>query len=452
MKKTIKIKLLDNVFCKSLDKKALDSVLSFQSSFWKPGPFSMKRKASVKYAIDRRSGNFLSGLLPRIQTKFNIELSGYQPDKITFGKPNLKGVTLRDYQERITIEATAAGRGVIDSPTGTGKTLMSAAIVSAAPKTAVTLFLCDTIDLLNQTVSKYREYGITKIAKIGGGSKFDSELMKKSSVTVSTIQSFRDIDPKLVVDLFDIVIVDECHACADQTKSYGTVLQSLNCWNKFGLTATVPKDKGKLLALEGLIGPVVAKYDTASGIKEGNMAQPKVTLIPVKYNENLAALRTYKDIYNKCVVNNLFRNNCIIQEALKRANKSLSVLIIVREIQHGNNLLAIAKRIKVPVKFVYGNIPGNVRNDIKKALDSKKIKIGICTDVWTQGIDIPSLDCALNARGGKSRRETLQFVGRGTRTTDIKKELEIIEILDPYRYLAEHLVIRLSYYAEKGWT
>jgi superfamily II DNA or RNA helicase len=55
---------------------------------------------------------------------------------------------------------------------------------------------------------------------------------------------------------------------------------------------------------------------------------------------------------------------------------------------------------------------------IKNKLINKEVRCVIATTVWREGIDIPSLDCVINAAGGKSEIMTLQGVGRGLRKTD----------------------------------
>jgi len=75
----------------------------------------------------------------------------------------------------------------------------------------------------------------------------------------------------------------------------------------------------------------------------------------------------------------------------------------------------------------------------------------ICTVVWKEGIDIPSLDCVINAAGGKSEIATLQAIGRGLTKIEGKDETEIIDFLDPYKFLAQHAIMRLQIYVKMGW-
>ena len=84
-------------------------------------------------------------------------------------------------------------------------------------------------------------------------------------------------------------------------------------------------------------------------------------------------------------------------------------------------------------------------------LIEKKIKAVISSVIWKGGVDIPSLDCVIKADQGKDEKRTRQGIGRGFRTTETKKEFEIVDFAFPYRYLAEHFIARISVYLKEGW-
>jgi superfamily II DNA or RNA helicase len=87
---------------------------------------------------------------------------------------------------------------------------------------------------------------------------------------------------------------------------------------------------------------------------------------------------------------------------------------------------------------------------VKEALQAKEIKCVIATTVWREGINIPSLGCIINACGGKSEIVTLQAIGRGLRTSEGKDRILVVDFLDPYKYLAQHAIMRIQTYVETG--
>ena len=124
---------------------------------------------------------------------------------------------------------------------------------------------------------------------------------------------------------------------------------------------------------------------------------------------------------------------------------------MINKIDHGRLLKNIGDKRGLKVEFVYGNTETENRNKIKEALNDKKTSV-ICSDVWSEGINIPELNVVINAGGRKSDLKTLQIAGRGLRVTDTKKELILYDFFDSsHRYLVEHFGHRFSLYCDMGW-
>jgi superfamily II DNA or RNA helicase len=150
-------------------------------------------------------------------------------------------------------------------------------------------------------------------------------------------------------------------------------------------------------------------------------------------------------------VDSRIRNSRIASVAVDLASSGLSSLIIVKEIQHGDNITDMIRMKGHKCSFVQGNTSGEIRDAVKEQLEQKGIKIVVCTAVWKEGVNIPSLNCVINAAGGKSEISTLQAIGRGLRSVPGKKEIVIYDFLDPYKYLAQHAIQRIAIYVEAGW-
>ena len=125
---------------------------------------------------------------------------------------------------------------------------------------------------------------------------------------------------------------------------------------------------------------------------------------------------------------------------------------MIKEIDHGGNLMEVAKIMGLKdILFIQGATKGEQRKEVKRALQSKEVKAVIVTVIWREGVNIPSLDCVVNAMGGKSEIATLQAIGRGLRTYKEKKEVEIVDFVDCHKYLSQHFTMRLSIYLENNW-
>ncbi len=456
------ITIEDSIFCKA-SKDLIPHIkpcLKYTSVFWRQGPFRKERKTSDAYFIVY--GKFLAGLLPKVidhlQSKnidFKIEGKFKKiiptKDPKDFFKPLLKKGFRKnqvDLQIELINKAILYQRGIVLAPTAFGKSVIFFGLLSTFPKNKI-LILCHSIDIVNQIYEDLVKYEFDDCCMLGAGKKD----WKGHRIVVSTIQTFVKFNPDDYCEYFDITIIDECHHLQAGRKSqYGTVLQSNLSPMRIGFTATLPKEKEKLLSLEGLLGPVIGEVSIKEASEKGIIAKPKIKLIPVPYNINIAQFKSYKDLYKHGIVENRARNKLIAWEARELSNAGKTVLIMIKEIKHGELIQSIGKDVfGLDMVFVRGSTEGETRTEIKRLLDDKKIKVVISSSVWKEGVNIPSLNSIINAMGGKSSIQTLQAIGRGLRIAKNKDSVIVIDYLDPYKYLAEHAIKRITIYAENGW-
>jgi len=287
----------------------------------------------------------------------------------------------------------------------------------------------------------------------GGRAKvFDEAMKEESCIVVSMIQTFIKIPPRKYVDFFDITMIDEAHHVCSLTSQYGTVMSNNLSPRRYGFTATMPIPRKQRLINEGLIGPPISTLTTEQGIEEGIIATPKINLVPVPYETKVnIACSTYQQYYDLGVVHNKRRNRLIVEAAMNSIKQGEITLIIIEREAHGLELANRFKRANITVPFVFGNTPSNIRVKTKKGLSSGAIRCAICSRIWKEGINIPELNHIINAVGMKEEKNVIQVIGRGLRTTATKKTINLTDLLDPYKYLAEHSILRLHVYIRKGW-
>jgi len=461
----MRIEYIDTSYCKT-DRPDLLRIkqFSFPKSYWKQEGYRKQEIKYDSYLVDRK-GYFLTGLLECIVNYCNmndIEVTMIGGDIHSEFKPGdiTPLIQLRDDQKRLVYNALSSPRGVIKSPTGSGKTVMAAAIMSAYPENRI-LFLCHTISLLKQTKEELDKFQVGPSSIVYGMEKDFS-----ARIIISTVQSFcKDEVLEEMQNEFDLVIVDEAHHCnslsvtkklvngvkIEKKTGYFKVLTSIIAPIRYGITATLQDSKEGRFALEGLIGPVVSEISLKEGVEQGLLAKPKVKLIPIPEMENLREYRTYPDIYQAAIVEYRKRNRIIIDETKKLNEEGKSVLIYINKIEHGERLQEIADRIGLPAIFVRGETTAEEREFIRKLMDDKKCLTVIATTVWKEGINIRSLDCVMIAGGGKKELTVLQEVGRALRKTEHKHEVLLIDFLDQGKYISEHSISRISVYVQEEW-
>jgi len=405
---------------------------------------------------------FPTGLLSRAITYCEKEKRPYKISNsskgISINKPKLKGITFRDYQLDLINAFLEYGRGVIKAPTGAGKSIVIAGIVSAFNGKNI-LFLAHTIDL----VSKMKDFLEEKLEEPVGA--WTKDLKKIRRVTVGTVQSYVKVSKKYA-KRWDVILVDEGHHISNPTGEYAKVLQRSSAISKGAFTATMPYLPKAKMALEAYIGPLIAEYTMDDANDDNILAKPNLILKPtaaIPYQllldptgmpEKEKKYSTYEIVYWNGIVMNFNRNLDILQETYNMWKKGKSVLICVIRIPHGEELVRMLETLYPDITdfiFVSGKTVEN-RDKIIKKIEKKKIKVVIATAVFNEGIDITTLDTYINAAGGKSEIATQQKPGRALRKTKDKQVVTIIDYEDSFHPMTlKHFNLRYRMYKKFKW-
>jgi len=466
----ITITVVNNIYCQvdSTTKNILQDALSFDAVYYKKREFSKERVEYRKHAFWKidNSWLFFRGLMDRAiaelkERDFPFRIKWEQEDFCPRSVvPKVKGIEDRDYQFDLIRKIRRYKRGVIKSATGSGKTIMQAMVTSAYPDSKI-LLLAHTIDIVQQTVIKFKEYGIVVYQMRGKPSVTQSGF--NFQVVVATVQTLQAAikrgrkEPEFMAMLsknlsnIEVVMVDECHHLSKLEGSYADVLTHTNAPIRIGFTATEPTDGEKIFALEGLMGPLIGDLNIQTATDLGIIVKPKVKLIKIPFNSRVKDERRYQDVYDRGIVENVTRNRIIIN--LVKDTVDQTFLILVNKIQHGYNLEQIGQsHMGEKCQFIHGETLAEDRLVVKDLLERKKITCAIVTTIWKEGIDIPSLNGIINAAGGKSEIATLQFIGRGLRKVEGKEFVTVYDFFDSsHYYLISHFGERITLYMDNGW-
>lgn len=473
----MKIEILDPVDCYVVnatgeEKQWLRRCLSYPSVFYKPGQFKKERVESrtsllVNYG---ESGNaqwyFPTGFIPRIKKAAKtdgreIEWSfSMEPQILKPTAPlSVKGVELRPEQLRLVESAISAQRGVLVSPTGSGKTIILMGLLSRFPEARVCI-VTHSVDIVRQTEDKLVKHGF-KIAHGTGSYRIMVTTRQGlvNTVEVPTEGKKEKVKVSVVKDKWknwmggvDIIVIDEVHLFGDTSGQYTSILRSTLASMRIGLTATKPPEKQKAaMALEGMVGPVIDQVSLLEAKELDIIADVELEMVPVRVNGATAALKTWPEMLEAGIINNRGRNYSIIKLAKALVADSVSVIIFVNELKHGDRLAEMAKLAGLETVFVEGATNPEKRLEIKQEFNEGFLGCVISSKVWREGINIPNLGGVILAGGGKSEMSTLQGIGRALRRVEGKEKAMVIDFLDPYRWLAEHTIHRIITYQKQGW-
>lgn len=352
---------------------------------------------------------------------------------------------LRDYQRQAVESALTKTRGIIQISTGGGKTECMAGIVACVPERW--LIIVPQADLLMQTADRIEKRTGERPGIIGDGQ------WAPNRITVATFQTLarrmsRAKDKRAYEFMASVrgVIVDECHSSASGTLLF-VLSKAVNAYYRIGFSAT-PLDRSdkKSLFVISQLGGIIHKTTSAELRAMGMLADANITMVRV---EQGSTAPTWQGVYGECIVRSRVRN-AVVVEMTKRAKPP--ALVFVSQVRQGQALLPMIKAAGLRAELVWGEDDTEARKRALDALVAGRLDVIVCSSVFQQAIDIPTLEAVVNAAGGASVIQALQRIGRGTRVTADKKAFQVFDIFDDgNRWLNKHSRTRQDTYEKEGY-
>lgn len=456
-KETVEIRIVSPLYSLMplADYQMIAEAISYEASYWEPTAAGPRREIFYNREIFVRKSQgtvmVYTGHLDRIwdhceEKGWDLLITGEEPIvKPSEGLP--LGLKLKDYQETALDRILLYQRGVLVAPTGSGKTEISFAAIHKLPKPA--LFLAHTVDIVQQTARRARKF-FGEVDQIGGGQKFSGTLGR--GITFSTVQSISKVPAKQLADHFNSVFVDECHRVSSFKNTYAKILSTLQCSVRIGMTGSCPAAWEAVLAMEAFLGPTIHEVEFNEVVEDRMIVVPKIKIAKCSFQPRVRSKRDYQEVYDVAISNNVERNRDIARRVKELTENDMTVLVLVLRIEHGLNVEGACQEEGIRAEFVRGSTSAQDREEIQNKLQNREVQCAICTSVWEEGIDVPSLNALIYAGAGKSERRTLQIIGRTLRASEGKEEALVIDYFDPcHRYFVDHFGERVSLYTEMGW-
>ena len=442
------------------DEELVDKLSVYHKNYW----FSSKYKDGLwdgkTNFLKLQTLKFPTGLLSIVTEHFDEKGIEYEVKEIddsfednifVIKNSMLSGIQLRDYQLSAIHSALNNARGILQLPTGSGKTEIAVGIIKLLNKK--TLYVVHTKDLLNQTIKRFKQRLDTSsntLGQIGDGNYFPND------ITVATVQSLNSLfkkdfeQAKNLLNTFECLILDECHHASAQTW-YKVAMFCHNASWRFGFSGT-PLQRNALenMKLQACTGNLIFKLPTSELIKRKELSEIEVTMVdlsdfPVPLGE------TWRQIYRSGIVENISRNMLIKNIAKKHYIQKDKVMILVREIDHGNTLQMMLQAEHIPCRFVYGKHKSDYREESKEEFNESGAFVLIASPIFDEGVDLPEINTLILAPGGESTVKTLQRVGRGLRKKKDDSVLKVYDFLDQAKYISNHSLQREEIYKDEGF-
>jgi len=373
-------------------------------------------------------------------------------------KPQSKGklLEIRDYQLDAIQCALSNHRGMLVSPTASGKSLIIYALIrfyNYLLKDKKILILVPTTSLVEQMYSDFIDYGWDDkyLHRIYQGHEKDTD----KPVIISTWQSLYKLDKKYFEN-FGCVVGDEAHLF--KSKSLTAIMTKLiNCKYRFGMTGTLDGTQTHRLVLEGLFGKVEKVTSTKQLMDKDTLANLKIKCLVLKHKEE--DCKVVKDLkYSdelQYIVTHKTRNDFISRLCDKLSGNTLCLYQLVEK--HGLVLYNLMKDFDRKVFFIHGGTDTNDREKIRAITEEQTNAIIVASyGTFSTGINIRNLHNIVFASPSKSRIRVLQSIGRGLRKSD-KGDIQttLLDIADDFTYkdnknfTLNHFLERINIYNEE---
>lgn len=325
--------------------------------------------------------------------------------------------TLRPHQsEAIDLIRQSFGKGnktvVCQGPTGFGKTLVAANIISSSlAKGKSVLFTVPMLNLVDQTIEAFEAEGIFDIGVIQADHPRTNPLARVQIASVQTLA-------RREVSKFDLVIVDECHG------RFAVLEKLMQTWTDtfwIGLSAT-PWQKGMGLLWQDLVIPT-----TIGDLIENEYLSKFVAFAPDV--PDMSSVKTVAGDYQAEETAEVMKGNAlmanVVQTWLAKADNRPTLVFGVNR-AHAAALKAQFEGAGIAAAYCDSYTDTVERKRIKNQFSAGEIKVACSVRTLTTGVDWP-VSCIVDAAPTKSEILHVQKIGRGLRVNPGTEDLLILD-------------------------
>jgi superfamily II DNA or RNA helicase len=350
---------------------------------------------------------------------------------------------LFNYQNTALRSLIQAHTGVMESPTGSGKTQILLTLAAMVP--TPTLIIVHTTELLKQTAARCESWLNYSPGIIGGGKN------QPKDITVGMIQTLAKMNigkDHPLYARFGCVIGDEIHHCPAAT--YVDVFRRLPYRYKYGFTATAWRKDKMEPVLFRILGPITAKVHHQDVVDAGRIVWPEVRFINTDYYYPIDDPSQWTQMISDLATNE--QRNLFIAGHIRDHLHSLPDargLVLTDRIEHAN-ILAEMAHLWNPVVLT-GELKKSER---EKAME--RIRAGARLTIATvhllgEGVDVPGWGLLFLVSPFSGGPRTLQAVGRIARPAPGKDKALLIDFVDSrIGILAGAAKARARLYRSKG--
>ncbi|MBC8318638.1 MAG: DEAD/DEAH box helicase [Desulfobulbaceae bacterium] len=344
---------------------------------------------------------------------------------------------LRPYQEKAVNSALARDFGVLEAATGSGKTVMAAALIAQRSQPA--LILIHTKELLYQWQERIRTFLEIDPGLMGDG---HNQIQPVTIGLIHTVRKHLDTLP----ESFGHIIIDEAHRTP--SSMFTEIIKEFDCKFMLGLSATPFRRDGLTELIHWYIGDLVCRVSENELNRNGAVLKPRIiqreTSFSYRYRGN------YQDLMAALTTDN--NRNCQIADDVTADIRKHdgTALIVSDRIEHCEALTSLLKERNVKTATLTGRVPGEERNSIVNAVRNGEIQALVATiQLIGEGFDCSGLTSLFLSTPIKFSGRLTQVIGRILRPAE-GKQPTVYDYIDPVGVLKSSAQARQLTYEKQN--
>ncbi|MGA8281780.1 MAG: DEAD/DEAH box helicase [Desulfobacterales bacterium] len=332
---------------------------------------------------------------------------------------------LRPFQQQAVQHMLRKEFGTLNSPTGSGKTVMALYILAQRKQPA--LIIVHTADLARQwseRIETFLNIPVKEIGRIGGGKKKIGE-----KITVALVQSLYKC-AETVAPQVGHLIVDECHRTPSRT--FTDAVTEFDARYMLGLSATPWRRDNLSKLIFWHLGDVHHQVEKNDLIRTGQVLPADIIFRETEFKPYYDPVQEYSKMLSELTLDD-DRNRLIAADiAAEAASHPGICLVLTDRKKHCESLGALLRYgFSLPVDILTGDLNAGERQQVMDRLQEGRIKVLIATgQLIGEGFDCRELTTLFMATPVRFSGRIIQYLGRILRPAPGKKRARVFDYVD----------------------
>jgi superfamily II DNA or RNA helicase len=326
----------------------------------------------------------------------------------------------------LAAHASGTRRPAIAAATGAGKTIMFSQVINESNERS--LVIAHRKELIDQAAQKVGYM----IDPADVGVVMADRNQADYPIVIASIQTIQSPARLRQLGQFGLVVVDEAHHAA--APIYVETLRQLGVGaglptKALGVSATW--DRADKLGFEHVFDEIVFEVGIEQLIASGHLSDVRALSIETHLSMSGIPGNGAGDFNTEALSRRIVDSDYAdtLANAVREHASDRTCLVFAPNVRTAELFAETLNGVDVPASWVSGDTPKLEREQAIADLRAGRLQAIVNCAVFTEGTDIPIVDCIVMGRPTKSRALYQQMAGRGLRTYPTKTDCLIIDLV-----------------------